>query len=622
MAIDIITAFNLSANEPLDARTRVADDTARLAITWPSRGLMVFQEADSGDGVDQTYQYIGDETTNLVGDWVLYTGVGATGPAGADGADGAAGAIGDTYAATSDTSVNIPTSHPTDVALTLDSDTYSYTPGQSVVAAEDATNYFEGVVKTYAASVLTITSSANTGTGSSPPTTAWTVNLDGATGIQGDVGIALIHTESDITFTDTATIGTIDDVEGGSWTTQAPWSASVFVDARGSFAAPTGVTGDMTGHSISYDGTDWHDNGIWRGPTGVPGPTGPVGNTGPQGIQGDTGSIGATGLTGPTGSQGPIGDPGVQGDPGAVGPEGPLGPQGPQGAQGYSTLSGIIPPTTQGVNGDTYVDTVTGLTYIKSEGTWTPDGGDLTGPQGVQGDNSVYYEDSYSASVSNTIVTFSTPKPDDRVVHKLNITTSNGYDVTLNLPSLGGIAARTLYRIEVQMFMSSGSNVIFDSAGATDRFVGSFLPSELGTPNPSSFNASRYCVTGAVNTKIGYFVFEFDWVSDCWKVIGGVSKPDLVAYVADDGTANISESDGQTWSIVKNTGGAYVRYEIRRNGTLVTGLDTVFVTTVEYGIGSFSNALNAVMIYNPADTVGGFYGRSQAFYVQVYLNNV
>lgn len=58
---------------------------------------------------------------------------------------------------------------------------------------------------------------------------------------------------------------------------------------------------------------------------------------------------------------------------------------GPSGDDGASFLSGIVAPTTEGENGDTYVDTVTGLTYTKASGTWTADGGSLRGPVGPQG---------------------------------------------------------------------------------------------------------------------------------------------------------------------------------------------------------------------------------------------
>ncbi|MNX48615.1 hypothetical protein D3C86_792000 [compost metagenome] len=49
-------------------------------------------------------------------------------------------------------------------------------------------------------------------------------------------------------------------------------------------------------------------------------------------------------------------------------------------------LSGTtVPGAGTGVDGDTYVDTTTGLTYIKTGGTWTADGGTLKGPEGAQG---------------------------------------------------------------------------------------------------------------------------------------------------------------------------------------------------------------------------------------------
>lgn len=308
MATDIITGFNLNANAPLDRRSRVADEAARLALEWPSRGLLVFQEADSGDGVDQTYQYIGDETTNLVGDWVLYTAVGATGATGAAGSDGADGADGDVYATASVSAINLTAAAGTEtitVSLNL-----SYTIGQSVKVTDVVAPLVDnctGVVTSYnpATGELILGSVTYNGSGT---LSNWEVNLTGAVGTQGEVGIALIHTEEDITLTDTPTTGTIDVVEGGAWTPQAPWSASVFNDTRGNFTLPAPLNGSMTGHSISYDGTSWYDNGVWRGPTGI------QGIQGSQGIQGNQGIQGIQGLQGNQGNQGIQGGVGPQGD--------------------------------------------------------------------------------------------------------------------------------------------------------------------------------------------------------------------------------------------------------------------------------------------------------------------
>lgn len=337
MSIPTIINIDLSAHEPLREGDRVADQAARLALDWLPRGRLVFQEADSGDGVDQTYQYTGTPPSNLVGDWDLYTSVGATGATGADGNDGAAGADGDLYATTSTSSVNLTAAAGTE-SITVDTG-LAYTAGQSVIVADTVAplvDYFTGTVTSYAGSTLDIGAISYNGSGT---LSSWDVNLSGAVGTTGPQGIALIHTESDITLTDVVTTGTIDVVEAGAWTPEAPWSASVFVDNRGNLTVPAALNGSMTDHSISYDGTDWYDNGIWRGPTGAQGITGATGATGSQGIQGAQGIQGNAGVAGAQGAQGPIGNTGSQGATGNTGAQGATGPQGAQGPAGDDALA-------------------------------------------------------------------------------------------------------------------------------------------------------------------------------------------------------------------------------------------------------------------------------------------
>jgi hypothetical protein len=150
---------------------------------------------------------------------------------------------------------------------------------------------------------------------------------------------------------------------------------------------PTGATGD-TGST---------------GPTGPTGATGPIGATGSTGLTGPTGPAGATGATGPvgatgvTGVTGPTGPVGATGTTGATGPSGPTGATGPQGAtgpvgatgatgaQGYSVLNGIVDPTTEGVNGDFYINTVSNKIFgPKAAGVW-PAGVNIVGPTGPTG---------------------------------------------------------------------------------------------------------------------------------------------------------------------------------------------------------------------------------------------
>jgi len=242
MPFEVIQGFNMSKNAPLDeTRIVAADETAMLAIKWVYKGLLVARidtspielwtcdVAAATLGPTAPFTAIGDWSeftgtagTNGTDGSQIYTGTGVpsdalgvntdfyldnatgnyytkaagtwgsaqgnlTGPTGATGLTGAAGADGDTFTATSATSVNIPTSHPTDVALTLDASTYDYIVGHSVIASEDVSNFFIGHVKTWTGGVLTITSTANIGTGSAP-TTSWDVSLAGQTGADGATG--------------------------------------------------------------------------------------------------------------------------------------------------------------------------------------------------------------------------------------------------------------------------------------------------------------------------------------------------------------------------------------------------------------------------------------------------
>ncbi len=142
------------------------------------------------------------------------------------------------------------------------------------------------------------------------------------------------------------------------------------------------------------------------GATGATGPQGPIGLTGPAGPQGPAGSTGPTGATGPagpqgpagndgaigpTGPQGPIGLTGPAGPQGATGPQGPIGLMGPAGSNGTSgldgktVLNGTSNPTSEGADGDFYINTSTSMLFgPKSNGSW-PNGISLVGPQGPAG---------------------------------------------------------------------------------------------------------------------------------------------------------------------------------------------------------------------------------------------
>ena len=123
---------------------------------------------------------------------------------------------------------------------------------------------------------------------------------------------------------------------------------------------------DTSADTIRYDKGSVTP-GSWTGITAVSlvGPQGPAGATGPQGPAGPAGADGADGADGATGPQGPAG---------------PAGANGSDGADGATVLNGSIDPTTEGVDGDFYINTSNNTIFgPKTGGSWGS-GTSLVGP--------------------------------------------------------------------------------------------------------------------------------------------------------------------------------------------------------------------------------------------------
>lgn len=164
---------------------------------------------------------------------------GATGPTGPQGPQGIQGITGDKYATTSTTSLAVSNGSKTlTVATGL-----AYTTQQPIVIAYNAGNHMHATVTSYVSDtgVMVADVAQHTGSGTY---TSWTVNLEGAAGVQGPQGI------------------------------QGPAGDT----------GPQGSTGPQG------------DQGP-QGPQGDQGPTGPQGPQGDQGPKGDTGDQGPPGTT-------------------------------------------------------------------------------------------------------------------------------------------------------------------------------------------------------------------------------------------------------------------------------------------------------------------------------------
>ena len=176
-------------------------------------------------------------------------------------------------------------------------------------------------------------------------------------------------------------------------------STVTLVGAKTSLKGDTGETGAAGPTGPKGDTGDTGPQGA-QGIQGIQGPAGPQGETGvqgPQGVQGETGPKGDTGAAGPQGETGPQGPQGIQGiqgiqgetgpkgDTGATGPKGETGAtgaSGPAGADGKTWHGGTVDPTTEGVDGDWYINRSTWHVWEKVSGTWT-DRGTIKGADGA-----------------------------------------------------------------------------------------------------------------------------------------------------------------------------------------------------------------------------------------------
>ena len=126
---------------------------------------------------------------------------------------------------------------------------------------------------------------------------------------------------------------------------------------------------------------------------------GPKGDKGAQGAPGATGQNGRDGLTPTVKTQ--DNNDGTHtvtittgnntskfivkdGAKGAQGPQGRDGAQGPAGRDGKDVLNGKVDPTTEGKDGDKYVNTETGDVFVKNNNTWGKEG-NIKGPKGADG---------------------------------------------------------------------------------------------------------------------------------------------------------------------------------------------------------------------------------------------
>ncbi|HEW2164683.1 TPA: G5 domain-containing protein [Streptococcus pneumoniae] len=126
-------------------------------------------------------------------------------------------------------------------------------------------------------------------------------------------------------------------------------------------------------------------------------------------------------IRGPQGLKGADGVAGPQGPQGLQGRDGAAGRDGRDGRDGKDVLNGKVDPTTEGKDGDKYVNTETGDVFVKNNGTWEKEG-NIKGPKGDKGERG---EDGKTPEVTvtpgkdghSTDITFTVPGKDPVTVN-------------------------------------------------------------------------------------------------------------------------------------------------------------------------------------------------------------
>lgn len=245
---------------------------------------------------------------------------------------------GDKFKGASSTSFAIDAVTPKNIVVDTG---LSFTPGQTVVVANDAAHYISGVVQSYNPSTgaLSFSNDTQVGTGTFA---SWTVNVTGGKGSAGSNG-----------------------TNGATW-----------LNGAGAPAAGLGVNND---YYLNNTNNDYYQkqNGTWT----------LLGNL--KGLAGAAGSKWYTGAGAPAAGLGSDGDYYLNqttGDysskaAGAWTVQGNL--KGAAGAAGSRWYVGTgAPSDALGVNTDMYLNSTTGDYYQKAAGTWGSAVGNLTGPAG------------------------------------------------------------------------------------------------------------------------------------------------------------------------------------------------------------------------------------------------
>ncbi|QKV17864.1 hypothetical protein [Oricola thermophila] len=243
------------------------------------------------------------------------------------------------------------------------------------------------------------------------------------------------------------------------------------------------------------------------------------------------------------------------------GPAGQQGPQGPRG-DGFDYTGQGTPSDSIGNDGDTYLDTDTGDTYVKAGGTWGSPSGSIRGPQGVDGaDPGIFMTfDTATADADPGAGNFRADDSDLSAATELYVSKTNrgGSDVSAWLLALDDSTSAVKGTLTITD-PDSEAQTTFDVTGVTDAtgYVKVAISNHGGataypdeTPIGLMFSRTGDAGTGAVSSvngksgavtlvpgdlgagTVGEGVFEADTQSEAWTALGEVPEANLTNALA------------------------------------------------------------------------------------------
>lgn len=291
-----------------------------------------------------------------------------------------------------------------------------------------------------------------------------------------------------------------------------------------------GFNVSVTGLAAGASPTSNYTNSTYHLALGIP--KGDTGSTGPQGIQGIQG---------------------VKGDTGATGTAGTNGTNGTNGVDGKTVLNGSTNPTTQGNNGDFYINTATNTLFgPKTAGAWGT-GVSLVGPTGATGaTGSTGATGATGNGIASIVLTSGTHAPGTTDTYTINYT-SGGTSTFTVYNGANGSGAVASVTATAPITSSGGANPNLAMPAATTSANGYLTSADWNTFNnkqpAGSYATSAQALTaggtaGQILSKIDGTNYNAQWIDNYATQVKFQAKNTTGATIAKGSVVYVSGGAG------------------------------------------------------------------------------